>query len=116
MFLRKLARGGREVRRKGAGKGKGKAEEGTKRDKEVDGKRLVIKSLLGLRSQIMGNHTAILSFSCRKNWYISVAKNLLYSQHCRKTIKTQLVIFCTHYVHMLLFLSNSSFKNFHFPS
>lgn len=92
MFLRRLARGGREVRRKRAGKGKGKDEEGTKRDKEVS-KRLVIKSLLGLRSQVVGNHTAILSFSCRKNWNVFVAKNLLYSQHCRKTIKTQLVIF-----------------------
>ena len=101
---------------KAAGEKKGEDEKGTKRDKEV-GERLVIKLLPVFEFQVICNHTASypLFYLEEELACLCWKESAFIHSIAEKTINGKVVIFfCTYYVCMLLFVSNSSFKNFHF--
>ena len=102
---------------KAAGERKGEDEKGTKRDKEVEGERLVIKLLPVFEFQVICNHTASypLFYLEEELACLCWKESAFIHSIAEKTINGKVVIFfCTYYVCMLLFVSNSSFKNFHF--
>ena len=101
---------------KAAGERKGEDEKGTKRDKEV-GERLVIKLLPVFEFQVICNHTASypLFYLEEELACLCWKESAFIHSIAEKTINGKVVIFfCTYYVRMLLFVSNSPFKNFHF--
>lgn len=78
---------------------------GTERDKEVDVKRLKTKSLFAFELPGPMQSQNYPLFYLDEKPCVSIGHRL-YSEHCRKTIKKKVVIFCTYNAYLFLFIFN----------